>query len=150
MKGQLGLGPKLATSGDKVCVILGCNIPLVLRLVSENQWCVVGDCYVHDIMDGGALLSSLPDDFQAIERMNPCTGSYHMAFKNMRTGHIQIEDPRITEPLPAGWELIKHNDEEYMQLFSNEEQYQSTSADPRLNPDALRARGVKLKTFNLV
>jgi hypothetical protein len=150
IKGQLGLAPKLATPGDKVCVILGCDTPLVLRLVSENQWCIVGDCYVHDIMDGGALLSSLPDEFQAIERMNPRTGSYRMAFKNMRTGHVQIEDPRLTEPLPAGWEMVKHDEEEYYQIFFNKEQSWYTFEDPRLTADALRARGVKLKNFNLV
>jgi hypothetical protein len=122
MKAQIGLRPKVATSDDKICVILGSHTPLVLRLVSESQWCIIGDCYVHDIMHGSALRSSLPGDFQYVERKNLRTGNYHMAFKNIQTGHFQIKDPRITEPLPAGWELVKHNHEEYLQVFGNEEQ----------------------------
>jgi hypothetical protein len=57
-KGHLGLGPRLAVQGDRVCVVLGCNQPLVLRLLAVNQWSIVGDCYVHDVADGSALLSS--------------------------------------------------------------------------------------------
>ena len=149
-EGHLGLGPRLAAQGDKVCVVLGCDSPLLLRLVSDDQWSIVGGCYVHDVAGDSALLSSLPDDFQLIERVNSRTGGQSMAFRNMQTNEIQIQDPRITEPLPAGWEVVKHVDESYYQLFRNKEQNLYTWHDPRLTPDALRARGVKLKTFNLV
>lgn len=150
MEGLIGLGPKSMVPGDKVCVVLGCDAPLILRPTTEDEWMIVGDCYVHGIMDGSALLSSCPSDFRLIERMNPQTGFYCMAFRNIRTGHIQIEDPRIIKPLPAGWEVLKHRDEQYEQLYVNKDQNRCTVNDPRLSPDALRARGVKLRTFKLV
>jgi hypothetical protein len=149
-KGHLGLGPRLAVQGDRVCVVRGCNQPLVLRLLAVNQWSIVGDCYVHDVADGSALLSSLPDNFQYIEQMNRCTGMLCAAFRNMQTNDVQIQDPRVTEPLPADWEVMEHEDDSYIQIFGNKEQKRITDSDPRLTPDALRAQGVKLKTFNLV
>ena len=149
-EGHLGLGPRSARYGDKVCVLLGCDTPLLLRLVLDDQWCIVGDCYVHDIADGSALLSSLPENFEAIEQMNPRDGHCSMVFRNIRTNDVQIEDPRIPEPLPAGWKVTEHEDDSYVQEFGNEEQNLYTWHDPRLTPSALRARGVKLRTFNLI
>jgi hypothetical protein len=149
-EGRLGLGPKLAAPGEKVRVVLGCNYPLILRPVSENQWVIVGDCYVDDLMSGSALLSSLPDDFRLVTQLNPRTGTWCMAFRNVRTGHVQLEDPRIMDPLPGGWELAEHEDAEFRQAFYNRSEDRCTWEDPRLTPDALRARGVKLKNFDLV
>jgi hypothetical protein len=82
--------------------------------------------------------------------MDRRTGMLCAAFRNMQTNDVQIQDPRIKEPLPAGWEVMKHKDDLYAQLFGNKEQMRITLEDPRLTPGALHARGVKLKMFNLV
>jgi hypothetical protein len=53
-----GLGSPDIKSGDKLCILLGCSVPVVLRrkvLNEELQFEFFGECYVHDIMYGEAL-----------------------------------------------------------------------------------------------
>lgn len=44
-------------SGDKVFVLRGSEVPFILRPcgLGREGFFVVGDCYVHGIMDGEAL-----------------------------------------------------------------------------------------------
>ncbi|KAK4449036.1 heterokaryon incompatibility protein-domain-containing protein [Podospora aff. communis PSN243] len=55
--GYLGLGPNRAREGDVVFVIPGNETPLVLRPLpgTQDKFTLVGECYVHGIMDGQAL-----------------------------------------------------------------------------------------------
>lgn len=53
--GSIGLVPIDARQGDLVCLLLGCNVPLVLRAVGGCNHKVVGGCYVHGIMEGEAM-----------------------------------------------------------------------------------------------
>jgi hypothetical protein len=39
---------------DLVCVIMGCDVPLILRLV-ENHFVIIRDYYVEGIMEGEAM-----------------------------------------------------------------------------------------------
>ena len=70
-KGYIGFGPPETRIGDRVCVILGSSVPLVLRparapkfpsflggTISRDSPCftLVGYSYVHGIMDGEAIL----------------------------------------------------------------------------------------------
>jgi hypothetical protein len=50
-KGYMGLGPSDAEKGDTVAVILGCNVPVIIR-EKESKWNFVGESYVCGIMDG--------------------------------------------------------------------------------------------------
>jgi hypothetical protein len=50
-EGYVGLVPKTAETGDVVCILFGCDTPVVLRPVG-NDFLFVGECYVHGIMDG--------------------------------------------------------------------------------------------------
>jgi hypothetical protein len=52
--GYIGLAPSGVERGDKVCVLLGCHVPLVLRPVG-GQFKVLGDAYLHGIMQGEAV-----------------------------------------------------------------------------------------------
>jgi len=60
-RGYLGVGDKNIKEGDKVCIFHGAPVPFILRDDGTklgdgsrlNQ--LVGECYVHDIMYGGAL-----------------------------------------------------------------------------------------------
>jgi hypothetical protein len=55
-QGMLGLGPRTMKEGDIIAVLFGGSVPFVLRPVKEGRhWRLVGDCYVHDIMDGQAV-----------------------------------------------------------------------------------------------
>lgn len=49
-----GLAPKSARVGDKLCVLLGCEAPVVLRPV-EDYYIFLGECYVFGWMYGRAI-----------------------------------------------------------------------------------------------
>ena len=52
----MGLGPTTVVQGDVVGVLGGCKVPVVLRGVGGggggNRYRLVGETYVHGIMDG--------------------------------------------------------------------------------------------------
>jgi hypothetical protein len=52
--GYFGLGPKAAREGDRVVVLLGVDVPFVLRKLDRIHR-VVGEAYVHGIMHGEAV-----------------------------------------------------------------------------------------------
>jgi hypothetical protein len=39
--------------GDVICVLFGCDMPVVLREIDENSYTFIGGCYMHGIMEGG-------------------------------------------------------------------------------------------------
>jgi hypothetical protein len=52
--GYFGLGPQAARQGDRIVVLLGVDVPLVLRRLDKTHH-VVGEAYVHGIMNGEAV-----------------------------------------------------------------------------------------------
>lgn len=50
--GYVGLVPKQAEVGDTMAVLLGCTMPLVLRRNRNSIYSVIGESYVHGVMDG--------------------------------------------------------------------------------------------------
>jgi hypothetical protein len=57
-RGYLGLGPAVILVGDIIAVILGLDTPLVLRRAGSDSYRIVGEAYVHGIMDGEAMKGS--------------------------------------------------------------------------------------------
>lgn len=53
-KGYTGLAPPRALSGDQICIILGCMLPVILRQF-ESGYRLIGDTYVHGIMQGEVM-----------------------------------------------------------------------------------------------
>ncbi|KAH8805402.1 heterokaryon incompatibility protein-domain-containing protein [Xylogone sp. PMI_703] len=49
-----GLAPSGAREGDIICILFGCSVPVVLRS-QGHHFEVIGECYVHGMMDGEAL-----------------------------------------------------------------------------------------------
>jgi hypothetical protein len=49
--GFIGLLPEEAQDGDSIAIVLGCYHPVVLR-PSGDEYKVLGECYVHGLMDG--------------------------------------------------------------------------------------------------
>jgi hypothetical protein len=49
--GLLGLGPNGVRMGDGVVVLLGGNVPFVLRTEDKNHWRLVGQSYVYGLME---------------------------------------------------------------------------------------------------
>ncbi|KAB2111674.1 hypothetical protein AG0111_0g1732 [Alternaria gaisen] len=53
--GHMGLGPPHMLPGDIIAILLGGNVPFCLRNVPDapkGHYTLVGDIYVHDLMDG--------------------------------------------------------------------------------------------------
>jgi Heterokaryon incompatibility protein (HET) len=59
VKKWIGLAPTAAEEKDMLVILHGCNVPVVLRPFKENgkfvAWNLVGECYVHGMMDGEAM-----------------------------------------------------------------------------------------------
>ena len=61
--GRICCLPRDSTIGDRLVILEGCEVPMVLRRTGQ-QYCVVGPCYVHGIMygeiwQGGANLEKI-------------------------------------------------------------------------------------------
>ncbi|KAL9127020.1 MAG: hypothetical protein Q9175_007817 [Cornicularia normoerica] len=148
--GYIGLGPSSIKPGDQACVILGCPSPLILRPTDTTSYNVVGECYIDGFMEGEALLGALPSNVRYAYRYFPDLCRRYDALINIQTGDIQIEDPRLG-PLPTGWRIADHRKRHAYNIFSNEGLgVHNTEFDPRLSPEALKARGVKLQDIRLV
>ena len=147
--GRLGLAPEGTEAGDRVCVVLGCNSPLILRPKDSLNHEVVGECCMDGIMAGEALLGELPRNWTLVEkyfRHHP--GSY-VVFLDRDTGETHVEDPR-RGALPTGWRIKNHDEDDAYNWYVNDITGEVSDWDPRLEPDALRAHGVDLQEFRLV
>jgi hypothetical protein len=58
--GHVGLLPAMTERYDIIAIVLGAQTPFVLRPVGRNMFKLVGQCYVHGIMNGEALGFDLP------------------------------------------------------------------------------------------
>ena len=125
-EGYIGLAPQTAVPGDHVCILLGCSTPILLRPAPNNQFQVVGECYVHGLMNGEAFLGPLSDHYRPFLVLARNTSlRYFWGFQDNRTGKIQVNDPRTEPP-------------------SNGEDYRV------LTREMIEKRGVKLRAFDLI
>lgn len=64
-KGFMGLAPDIAQEGDKICLILGCCTPLIIRGGGPN-FSLVGESYVHGVMDGELMSDAAFQDINLV------------------------------------------------------------------------------------
>jgi hypothetical protein len=56
VRNLFGLGPDGLQNGDAVAVLYGCSVPVILRPVENRMhYKLVGECYIHGLMDGQAV-----------------------------------------------------------------------------------------------
>jgi hypothetical protein len=55
IQGFLGLGPQQSRPGDKIVIFLGPKVPYILRKREFGQFQLIGEAYVHGIMDGECM-----------------------------------------------------------------------------------------------
>ena len=60
--GYFGIGPPGTMSGDRLCVLLGCEFPLLIR-PRDQHYVLVGSCYVY-----GAMRGEFMEDVEAGKR----------------------------------------------------------------------------------
>ena len=53
-KGYMGIGCRGIRKDDVVCVLLGCNMPLIIRKMADH-YLLVGNAYIYGLMNGEAL-----------------------------------------------------------------------------------------------
>jgi hypothetical protein len=64
---HLGAAPEETQRDDVICVLTGCNVPVILRRTTEpDAYQFIGECYFHGFMDGEAL--ALRDEGKLISR----------------------------------------------------------------------------------
>lgn len=59
-KGYFGLGPHILRRGDVCHILKGARVPFMLRKADEGAYKLVGEAYVHGIMNGELVVN--PDD----------------------------------------------------------------------------------------
>jgi hypothetical protein len=55
LKGLMGVVPAAAAVGDTITVVPHSSAPIVLRHVSDSHYRLMGEFYIHGIMDGRAI-----------------------------------------------------------------------------------------------
>src|SRR5262249_55502882 len=50
--GYFGLAPKEAERGDEITILLGLDVPLICRRNGDSTYKVIGESYVHGLMEG--------------------------------------------------------------------------------------------------
>ncbi|KAI8635649.1 heterokaryon incompatibility protein-domain-containing protein [Xylariaceae sp. FL1651] len=55
MTGNVGMGGRDARPGYAICILLGCNVPVVLKPRSNGSYQLVGECYLEGYMSGEIL-----------------------------------------------------------------------------------------------
>ncbi|OQO08198.1 hypothetical protein B0A48_06992 [Cryoendolithus antarcticus] len=152
--GYVGLTSAEVRAGDILVVILGCPAPLVIRAKGPLSTLheVVGPCHVVGLMDAEALLVELPD-YRHVECLPRTFGRMAFFYRDVRTKAMTLEDPRLP-PLQYTWVKLNRSltsaDPVNASWYRNEETGEEINGDPRLEPEALRERGVKLERITLV
>ena len=134
-EGYIGLAPRLAQPRDQICILPGCNWPMLLRPAPDSRHRVVGACYIHGLMHGEAFLGPVPEPYQAVSISDDASPRHTTGFQNHQTKEIQYHDPRVEG-------LSGHE--------SMSETHPDGSLVRALTAQMLEERGVKLQNFDLV
>jgi hypothetical protein len=62
VKGFVGLAPKHVEAGDVIVIFPGARFPYVLRKCDDGSHVLVGEAYVHGIMDGEFVIEGCPTE----------------------------------------------------------------------------------------
>lgn len=145
----------LKFTGDIVCTVLECRLPLLLRKSGNGngnrQFEVVGRCWMYGIMDGESVLGPFLPHWNVRLLLNHVSGL--PGYWNSDTGAGTFEDPRLG-PLTEYWESIEQDrtpdDPILFAPHRNKVTGEVINSDPRLLLEALLTRGVKLQEFQLI
>jgi hypothetical protein len=61
-KGHIGIGPSEMAAGDLLYILIGAHVPYILRPDTHGRLRLIGEAYVHGIMDGEAMEDEQPID----------------------------------------------------------------------------------------
>jgi hypothetical protein len=72
ISGHFGLAPIASQRGDVVFLLLGCDVPLVLRAIERNKYYVIGGCYLHGFLEGEQRASKKEEGRLELETIDLC------------------------------------------------------------------------------
>ena len=151
-EGYIGTSFVKPQLGDQVVVLLGCDLPLLLRPARGSHQ-VVGQCYVEGLMYAEALLGPMSEGWEYVLRLHEVSGGHYGAFVHRPSGQVQCEDPRLGQ-LPEGWRVESHELEDAFPIYVNDRTGKfcgkAYATDPRMTSEELKLRGVDMRTFRLV
>ncbi|KAF2681614.1 hypothetical protein K458DRAFT_391573 [Lentithecium fluviatile CBS 122367] len=78
--------------GGILSILLGFDLPLILRPCNAATYQVVGPVYAHSLMDAEALLGPLPPGWKLCYKVSQQHGYQMQRFLNKKTGAIIFED----------------------------------------------------------
>ena len=151
-KGYFGMSPAGVAPGDNVSVLLGCDSAAILRHQPNEKHLFIGCAYIHGIMDGEVLLGPIPEDFMVV--VDDEGGDVLVEnFLCRKTGEFTKQNPRL-QPLTDDWQRVCAPSPVWpaktFNAFQNKITGQISYADPRLNLEAPRVRGVPFQPIDLV
>jgi hypothetical protein len=62
--GYIGAIPQDAQTGDLICVLFGCSVPVVMRKRAGEEYIFIGECYLHGFMDAEAIAMQAKGNLQ--------------------------------------------------------------------------------------
>jgi hypothetical protein len=131
-----------------IYVILGCELPLVLRPLGDGKNLIIGACLKPDIMNGEAMLGPLPDYW----KLGTNDAGLFQGFVNTKTQENIRTDARL-EPLSSEWEELDQEGDSFFEfgtVFRKKNTSESQKFDPRLTPERLMARAIRLEWLKIV
>lgn len=140
----IGLARGPVMPGDEVYVLVGCDHSVVVRKVpnyeGQNNFQVVGECYVNHVSQGQALFGPLPQNVvQIAAELIAGTNILGNAYINRETGELSNLDPRLEKVLPP--ELFA----EFQQNLENDPYHRMV-----VDPEVLRRPGFDIEYLDLV
>lgn len=69
-KGSFGLAGPEARTGDIVCILFGCSVPVILRRYAgkEDYYTIIGPCHIHGVMNG-EIMSRLDEKEKTVYQL---------------------------------------------------------------------------------
>jgi hypothetical protein len=133
----------------------GCDCPTIRRhgaQLASSKCSVINDTCIHSLFDANTLLDPVPALWKVCLYVGQ-SDVYIQWHHNTPTGTCTINDPQLGA-LSLEWEHLPFvgspGSPPYLARFKSKEIGEMRDADPRLEVDALVARGVHLETFKLV
>lgn len=154
-EGSIGLSPAEIRPGDVASALLGARSLMMLRQRSNGKHEVLGECYVHRMMQAQGLLGSVPERWRRVAKLDVKTNSYQVCWKYQAISEVsfQTTDPRLG-PLPDGWNLKRHENEDSVDYYENPTKGEGMTSDmvsdPRLRSKELLKKGVGIVAIDLV
>ncbi|KAH7385000.1 heterokaryon incompatibility protein-domain-containing protein [Cadophora sp. MPI-SDFR-AT-0126] len=150
--GRIALAPQDTQTGDVLAVLLGCDSPMLLRPLDNDEYIVIGEAFYDGAMYGELLLGPFPEGFRPVWQYNEKSRSYLISFLHGDSKVFRVDDPRLEGvALPSGWERKEQGMEITENNFVNHDTGENMgSCDPRLNIEFFKSRGAKIESLTLV